>query len=94
MEGLVERTESITHAEVDTLRKNAPKQVEFLINRIDGFAEMPTLEKLSALLDLLNKLDPKDNANRFVAERIATKVRGLELTAEYQKNMAELGEIV
>ena len=94
MEGIAERTESISHADVETLRKNAPNQVEFLISRIDGFAEMPTLEKVSALLHLLNELDSKDNGNRFVAERIATKARSLQLTAEYQKNMAELGETV
>lgn len=95
MEGIAEqRQETMVEVDWRNLEKNAPAQAELLIKNIKGYEGMTAPEKVSALVHLLNELDPEDNANRYVAERIAAKAKGLGLTVEYKKNMAELGETV
>jgi|GEM_PF-1943285 len=76
-------------------KEQASARVDALVKSIDGFDQMTTQEQISILKSELTSLT--DNADRFMIEPLAIRIKFLELDEEgalLDKKKASLGRVV
>ena len=87
MEGEARKYEMVEVGGWRRLIEEASDEAEALIGSIHGFSEMDAHEQLHELRSLLGRL-AHNNANRYIAEKIAERMSVMEATAEYDAAMA------
>lgn len=91
MEGVSGSEKPVIEMERETDGTYAMK-AEALVADIAGYEDMSSVEKVDALVSLMETL-AEDNANRHVVEVLAKRARALELYQEIEAQQEELAQL-
>lgn len=85
---LVEGSDGVWRME----QEKASAKVDELISSIDGFEQMSPQDKIERLKSELAGIT--DNADRFMVEPLAKKIKAIELYEEYARGIEKLGTTI